>query len=222
MTEYFECSKESMEVLKSRDPKMAALIDSVGVIRRELDPDLFSSIVHQMIAQQISNAAQAAIWMRLQNLLGEVTPERILEVSEQDLKSCGMSLRKAGYIQSLARQIVQDTFHLDAVASKPDEEAVKTLCSLQGVGEWTAEMILLFCLQRPDVFSFRDAGIIRGLRMVYGLESIDRKLFEAYRERFSPYGSTACLYLWAAAAGQIEGLEDPAAKNKRKKMAEQQ
>ena len=87
-------------------------------------------------------------------------------------------------------------------------EAIRQLCTLKGVGVWTAEMILLFCLQRPDILSYDDLAILRGLRMVYHHRSIDRRLFEKYRRRFSPYGSVASLYLWAVAGGAIPEMKD--------------
>ena len=100
----------------------------------------------------------------------------------------------------------------------PDSEAIKRLVSLKGVGVWTAEMILLFCLQRPDIFSFDDLAIQRGLRMVYHHRKIDRKLFEKYRRRFSPYCSVASLYLWAVAGGRHSRYEGLCAEERRKAM----
>ncbi|MCD8332887.1 MAG: DNA-3-methyladenine glycosylase 2 family protein, partial [Clostridiales bacterium] len=87
-----------------------------------------------------------------------------------------------------------------------DEEAIAELTALSGVGGWTAEMILLFCMQRPDVFSYDDLAIRRGLQMVYHHRSISRQLFEKYRRRFSPYGSVASLYLWEVAGGAVPVL----------------
>lgn len=90
----------------------------------------------------------------------------------------------------------------------PDEEVIRVLSSLKGIGVWTAEMILLFCMQRPDVLSYDDLAIQRGLRMLYHHRKIDRRLFEKYRRRYSPYGSVASLYLWAIAGGAIPGMRD--------------
>ena len=98
---------------------------------------------------------------------------------------------------------------------KSDEEAIRELSSLKGIGVWTAEMILLFCMQRPDVLSCDDLAIQRGLRMVYHHRKIDRGLFEKYRRRFSPYGSVASLYLWAVSGGAIPELHDYAPKEKK-------
>lgn len=94
---------------------------------------------------------------------------------------------------------------------------IRELSGLKGVGVWTAEMILLFCMQRPDVFSYDDLAIQRGLRMVYHHRKIDRKLFEKYRRRFSPYCSVASLYLWAAAGGVVPGLKGLRARPKSRK-----
>ena len=96
-----------------------------------------------------------------------------------------------------------------------DEDAIKELSALKGIGVWTAEMILLFCMQRPNIFSYDDLAIQRGLRMVYHHRKIDRKLFEKYRRRFSPYCSVASLYLWAVAGGAIPEMKDYAPKKKK-------
>ncbi len=98
-----------------------------------------------------------------------------------------------------------------------DTEAIAALSSLSGVGVWTAEMILLFCLERPDILSFGDLAIQRGLRMVYRHREIPRERFERYRRRFSPHGSVASLYLWAVSGGALPDMTDPAEKNRSKK-----
>ena len=113
--------------------------------------------------------------------------------------------------------VVKDgTFDIDGIWKKSDEEAIKELSSLQGIGVWTAEMILLFCMQRPNVLSFGDLAIQRGMRMVYHHRKIDRKLFEKYRRRLSPYCSVASLYFWAVAGGSIPGMKDFAPKKQKR------
>ena len=128
-----------------------------------------------------------------------------------------MTFRKAEYITDFAVKIKNGEFDLDGIWHKSDKDATEELVSLKGIGVWTAEMILLFCMQRQNVFSFDDLAIQRGLRMVYHHRKIDRKLFEKYRRRFSPYCSVASLYLWAVAGGEIEGMKDYAPKKKRGK-----
>ncbi len=200
--------------LRRRDRRLGEVIERVGHIERAVDADLFSAVAHHIIGQQISMRAQATIWGRLQSALGTVDAETVATVDAEALRGMGMSLRKAGYILEFARRVQSGAFDPEAVRRMDDKQAVEALTALPGVGVWTAEMILLFCLQRMDVFSYGDLGIRRGLRMLYRHREIDRERFERYRRRFSPYGSVASLYLWAVSGGAIEGLTDPAAKER--------
>ena len=200
--------------LASRDPKLAEAIELIGPIEREVDPDLFSSVIHHIIGQQISTKAQATIWDRMNDALGNVTPQTVTAAGEDRLQSLGMTYRKAGYLVEFARRVEAGAFDLDAVAHMPDEDAIRSLDGLPGIGRWTAEMILLFCLERPNVLSWDDLAIQRGMRMLYHHRRITPQLFAKYRRRYSPYGSTASLYLWAIAGGAIPGMRDWAPKKK--------
>ena len=201
---YFLYGKTEVEYLKGKDKILGAVIDEIGHVDRETDTDLFSSVVHHIIGQQISTKAQATIWQRMKDSFGDVNAAAIAEASISELQSFGMTFRKAEYIQDFAKKVQDKEFDLQRIALMPDADAIKELASLKGI----AEMILLFCLQRPDIFSFDDLAIQRGLRMVYHHRKIDRKLFEKYRRRFSPYCSVASLYLWAVAGGAIPGMKD--------------
>lgn len=209
---YFEYGETEISYLRQKDKRFGEVIDRIGHINRTVDTDLFSSVVHHIIGQQISTKAQATIWQRMQNALGEVNAETIRVAGVQKLQSMGMTFRKTEYITDFAEKVHNATFNLDAVEHMSDADAIRELSALKGIGVWTAEMILLFCLQRPDVFSFDDLAIQRGLRMIYRHRKIDRKLFEKYRRRFSPYCSVASLYLWAVAGGAIRELNDCAQK----------
>ena len=213
---YFEYGENEITYLRNKDKKLAEVIDRIGMIEREVDTDLFSAVVHHIIGQQISTKAQATIWQRMKENLGEVNAETILSADISKLQSLGMTFRKAEYITDFAEKVYDGVFDLEAVAQMPDDAAIKELVSLKGIGVWTAEMILLFCLQRPDIFSYDDLAIQRGLRMVYHHRKIDRKLFEKYRRRFSPYCSVASLYLWAVAGGAIPGMRDYKPKTQKK------
>ena len=144
----------------------------------------------------------------MQDALGEVNAETILAAGVPKLQSLGMTFRKAEYITDFAEKVHTGAFDLDAVEHMSDEDAIRALSALKGIGVWTAEMILLFCMQRPDIFSYDDLAIQRGLRMVYHHRKIDRKLFEKYRRRFHPYCSVTSLYLWAVAGGAIPEMRD--------------
>ena len=213
----FEYGEQELSYLRRKDKRLCAVIDRIGHIERPVDGNLFSSVVHHIIGQLISTKAQATIWQRMQEALGEVTAETILAAGVPKLQSLGMTFRKAEYITDFAEKVHTGAFDLDAVEHMSDEEAIRALCALKGIGVWTAEMILLFCMQRPDVFSYDDLAIQRGLRMVYHHREIDRQLFQKYRRRFSPYCSVASLYLWAVAGGAIPEMKDYKPKNGGKK-----
>ena len=211
---YFAYGETECSYLRQKDKRLCAVIDRIGHIERAVDTDLFSSVVHHIIGQQISTKAQATIGCRCQDTLGEVNAEAILTAGVPKLQSLGMTFRKAEYITDFAEKVHTGVFSLDAVAHMDDEDAIRALSSLKGIGVWTAEMILLFCLQRPDIFSYDDLAIQRGLRMVYHHREIDRRLFEKYRRRFHPYCSVASLYLWAVAGGAIPEMKDYKPKSK--------
>ena len=212
---YFSYGEKEIEYLKSRDKVLGEIIGKVGHVYREVDTDLFSSVVHHIVGQQISTKAQATIWNRMKEKLGEVNVETVSEATAEELQSIGISFRKAEYIKDFARKVKSGEFDIDRIEGLSDDEVIGELVKLKGVGVWTAEMLLLFCLERPDVLSYDDLAIQRGLRMVYHHRKIDRKLFEKYRRRFSPYGSVASLYLWAAAGGAVPELKDYAPKKKK-------
>ncbi len=207
---YFPYSEEAIVYLSRNDPALGEAISHIGAIKRKVIPDLFEALVNAIIGQQISTKAQATIWERFKTSYGSVSPELILRESPLRLQQMGISMRKASYIRSAAEKIVSGDLNLTDISTLEDEAVISRLCSLNGVGRWTAEMLMIFSLQRPDILSFGDLGILRGLRMLHGLDAIDRAQFEYYRALYSPFGSTASLYLWAVSGGAIEGLRDPA------------
>ena len=204
---YFEYGENEITYLRNKDKKLSEVIDQIGMIEREVDTDLFSAVVHHIIGQQISTKAQATIWQRMKETLGEVNAVTILSADISKLQSLGMTFRKAEYITDFARKVHEGVFDLETVAQMSDEAAIKELASLKGIGVWTAEMILLFCLQRPDIFSYDDLAIQRGLRMVYHHRKIDRKLFEKYR-RIRRTGLKV-YYIWGkSGTGKTSGILD--------------
>ena len=126
------------------------------------------------------------MWERLRAALGEVSAQTVASLDAEALRGMGMSLRKGGYILDFARRVRTGAFDIEAVRRMDDQQAVAALTALKGVGVWTAEMILLFCLERMDVLSYGDLAIRRGLRMLYRHKTLDRERFERYRRRYSP------------------------------------
>ena len=211
MPQYFAYGTTETDYLCRKDKRLARVIERVGPIRREVRPDLFDALMHAIVGQQIATKAQQTVWNRLVQSLGEVTPATVDRMEAEALQRLGLSFRKVGYMKGAARKALLGELDVEALRHMDDASVCAALCQLEGVGVWTAEMLMLFSLQRPDVFSFGDLAIHRGLRMVYRHKVVDRQRFEVYRRRFSPYGSVASLYLWAVAGGALPELADPAA-----------
>ena len=216
MSGFFQYDETATDYLKRKDKRLGAVIDALGHIDRTVDTDLFAAVVHHIIGQQISTKAQETLWRRMQDGLGEVTAETLLAAGRDRIQSFGTTFKKADYILAFAQRVHDGTFDIAAVEQMTDEDAIAALVSLPGIGVWTAEMLLLFCLQRPDILSYGDLAILRGMRMVYHHRKIDKKKFEMYRRRLSPYGSVASLYFWAVAGGAIPGMKDYVPKKKGK------
>lgn len=205
---FFKYGEKEINYLKSRDKLLGAAIEEIGPIERETDSDLFSSVVHHIIGQQISTAAQRTIWERLKKLLLEVSADTVCGCSTEQMQSVGMTFKKAEYIKDFSEKIRSGEFDIEALHEKSDNEVISELSKLKGIGVWTAEMLMIFCMQRPDVLSYGDLAIHRGMRMLYHHRKVDKKLFEKYRRRYAPYGTVAGLYLWAIAGGAAEGMRD--------------
>ena len=202
---YFAYGKTETDYLTERDPVLGAAIARIGHIDREVIPNLCTALVNSIAGQQISGKALATVWARLCDRLGEITPGTILATGEDGLRACGMSGRKAGYMLAAAHAVQDGTINIHSLVDKSDDEIIKTLTALPGVGRWTAEMLLIFSLERPDVLAFDDFGIRKGLCRLYGLEELTRVQFEEYRARYAPYATVAGLYLWEIAAQKKDG-----------------
>ena len=214
VTQYFQYGETEIAYLKSKDKRLAGVIDKVGMVKRRVVPDLFAALVHSIVGQQISTKAHETVWQKMQNALGCITPETILDTAPEALQFLGISFRKVDYIREAAMKIFAGEFDIHALQDMSDAEVSQRLSGLKGIGVWSAEMLMLFSMQRPDILSFGDLAIQRGLRMIYHHRSIDRRLFDKYRRRFSPYNSVASLYIWAVAGGAVEGMRDYAPKHK--------
>ncbi len=193
----FEYGQKEIDYLKSKDKKLGAAIDRIGTIKRRITPDPFTALVSSVVGQQISSKAADTVWNRLNSLLGSITPENIAQAELSAIQGCGMSVRKAEYIKGVAEAAISGEVDFNTLHTLTDDEIIKKLSSLHGVGVWTAEMLLIFSLCRPNVVSYKDLAICRGMMNLYGLKELPKEKFERYRKRYSPYGSVASLYLWA-------------------------
>lgn len=195
-TKFFNYGTKEMNYLKEADELLGEVIDRFGKVEREIIPELFPALIYAVVGQQISVKAVHTIWNRMQERFREITPEDIWRASVDEIQGCGMSNRKAGYIKSIAETIYKGELNLNELYNLKDEEVIKKLCSLRGIGVWTAEMLLLNSMERLDIVSFGDMAIKRGMMKLYNLSELTKEQFDEYKSRYSPYGSVASIYLW--------------------------
>jgi DNA-3-methyladenine glycosylase II len=193
----FQYGQAEIDYLTSRDKKLGRAIGYIGMIERQVMPDLFKALVHSVVAQQISSKAATTVWERLCGRLLDITPCKVASAAVSDIQQCGLSMRKARYIKGIGEAASQGDLDLLELREMPDDGIIEKLSSLPGIGVWTAEMLLIFSLCRPDVVSWGDLAIRRGMMNLYGLKELSKKQFDRFRKRYSPCGSVASLYLWA-------------------------
>jgi DNA-3-methyladenine glycosylase II len=198
--------------LAATDPTMAALIERIGKIdlktrlkrRSEERPaDAYGALLRAIVGQQLSTKAARTIYGRILDLFDGSTPapEQLLEAEEADLRAAGLSGRKVEYIRDLASHVIEGELELDRLGELSDEEAIEEIVAVRGLGVWTAEMFLLFHLERPDVLSGGDLGIRKAVQIEYGLKEMPTpaKVLEI-GEPWRPHRSLASLYLWESLA----------------------
>jgi len=192
--------KKELDYLCKADPALAKVIKAVPPPDYEMIPDLFTALVRNIVGQQISGKALKTVWQRAKENWGDITPENLNCLSTEQLCAAGISRRKAEHIKAAAQAVTGGELDLAALPKMSDEEAIEALCRLKGIGRWTAEMLLMFSLGRCNVLSFGDYGIRAGLCRIHGLTEAEltKEKFEEYRRLYSPYGTVASLYLWAA------------------------
>lgn len=205
-------SAAARKQLAASDPTMGALMARVGEIdlatrlerRKEERPnDAYGALLRAIVGQQLSTKAARTIYGRVLDLFDGSTPspEQLLEADESDLRGAGLSGRKVEYIRDLASHVIAGELELDRLDQLPDEEVIEEIVAVRGLGVWTAEMFLIFHLERPDVLSGGDLGIRKAVQIEYGLEEMPppAKVLEI-GEPWRPHRSLASLYLWESLA----------------------
>jgi DNA-3-methyladenine glycosylase II len=186
--------------LSEVDPVMRVTIERVGPCTLEPDPHIFNALVDAIISQQISVRAADAIMARVRAALpeGKVTPEALLPFDFDRLRTLGLSTPKARYILNLVEQVCSGQLQLEVLSELDDEEIIRQLTAVKGIGRWTAEMCLIFTFGRTDVLPVDDLGFLEGVRVAYQLAARPSK--QEVRERgelWRPYRTFATWYMWS-------------------------
>lgn len=185
----------------SKDPLLKKAIEAVDLPEYKPETTVYGSLLRSIISQQLSVKAAATIYGRFVDLFDTKTPDPslILEKSVEDLRAVGLSKQKAGYMQNIATFAQQNDLEKIDWTTYTDEEIIKFLTQIKGVGIWTVQMILMFTLERPDVLPTADLGIQQAIQQLYSVEAKGKALISKMKEiaaSWSPYQTTACLYLW--------------------------
>ncbi|WP_405175902.1 DNA-3-methyladenine glycosylase 2 family protein [Paenibacillus sp. FSL H8-0261] len=196
ITKIFEYGQAEIDYLGSVDPVLGAAMARMGKVERVIIPDLFTALIYAIVGQLISVKAVRTIWTRMQAQFEEITPQQLAIHTADEIQGCGMTMKKAVCIHDISKLIADGEFKLEELYGLSDQEVIQRLMKLKGIGMWTAEMMLINCMERPDVVSWGDIAIRRGMMKLYGLDTLTKKQFEQYRLKYSPHGSVASIYLW--------------------------
>ena len=184
--------------LKKSDPIIAAIIEKVGPYHMTYDEPQFHSLAEAIVYQQLSGKAAATIFKRLTDLTGlPLTPEGVLWLSEQQMRDAGLSRQKLTYVRDLAEKTKAGKIEFSQLPALSDEEVIKKLTQVKGIGVWTAHMFLMFALRRLDVLPIGDLGIQAAIRKYYKKRRMPGPVeMERIAACWSPYRTVACWYLW--------------------------
>jgi DNA-3-methyladenine glycosylase II len=198
--------RKAVEALRGADPVMARLVDEHGAavrrdLRRERPGDAYGALLRSIVGQQLSTRAAQTIYGRMLELFGghAPSPRQLLAADPEQIRAAGLSRAKVAYLRDLAQHVEEGTLELDRLPELPDDEVSAQLTAIKGLGQWTADMFLMFQLRRPDVLPVGDQGIRRAVLVQYRLRKLpDPKRLERIARPWRPYRTLACLYLWSS------------------------
>ena len=191
--------EEELAYLSKRDRKLGKFIDKAGFVERECFDDLFSGLCYSIINQQLSMKAADRLFEKIGEKVGEIVPENIPDAEQ--LFVCGLSHAKSDCIALCAEKFRSGELSSEVLSEMSDANIIKTLTDIRGIGAWTAEMVMIFCLDRKDVLSLSDYGIRKGLSILHGIDMRDKAAMRKFTKLYSPYGTTASVYLWEISKG---------------------
>lgn len=188
---------EGLAALAASDPRLLPVIERAGPVPLRRSEPGFRGLANIIVAQQISKAAAASIWARFETGLGTVSQDSVLAATEADLRDCGLSRPKIRTLRAIAAAC-REGFDLDRLATLPAEDAIRTMTTLHGVGPWTAEVYLLFCLGHADIFPAGDLALIVAVGDALGhAERPDEKAVREIASAWSPWRGVAARLFWS-------------------------
>ncbi len=188
--------------LMQKDPKLIPLFQRKKQIDVTLSDDYFLSLVHTIIAQQLSSKVASVISRRLTDHFNErITPDHIANADDQELRALGLSHQKIKYLKSLAECLITRKVHFDDIQQMSDQEVIDMLVQIKGIGIWTAQMFLIFSLGREDVFSVLDLGLRNVVKDLYQNPALTNQEIDKISQTWAPYRTVVSHFLWHAYDG---------------------
>jgi DNA-3-methyladenine glycosylase II len=190
--------RKAVNHLKKSDPILRAIIERVGPCRMEFGAPEFSALAESIVYQQLNGTAAATIFSRFAALAGEpLTPERILKLSDEQLRSVGLSKQKSAYLKDLSAKAAAGVLDFARLPELSDDDVIEHLTQVKGIGVWTAHMFLMFSLRRPNVLPTGDYGVQVAIKKHYKKRKLPKpKDMEKIARAWEPYRSVACWYMW--------------------------
>jgi DNA-3-methyladenine glycosylase II len=188
---------EARQHLMEKDRVMNRLIPRFGDACLRLRGDAFATLARSIVGQQISVKAAKTVWERFAKLPEALAPSHVLRLKVDDMRAAGLSARKVEYLVDLALHFDSERVHVDAWADMDDEAIITELIEIRGIGRWTAEMFLIFHLQRPNVLPLDDVGLMKGIsRNYFSGEGVSRSDVREVAAAWAPYRTVATWYIW--------------------------
>lgn len=196
-----DLNRPEIQYLCNRDKRLSKVIQTIGPIQYTIrsSEDSYRFLIHEVIEQMLSIKAGNAIYKRLDNLCdGDITPEAIASLSDEQIRSIGTSNTKVSFIRSITNAVISGELNFTSFETMNDEQVSKTLMSIRGIGTWTAKMYLLFVLNREDILPFEDVAFLQAYQWLY--KTSDRSSNSVIKKckKWSPYSSYAARYLYRA------------------------
>jgi DNA-3-methyladenine glycosylase II len=193
-----ELGKARKHIIKN-DPILGKVILRIPPFEKDMDKNYFLDLAESIVSQQLSVKAADTIWGRFKRLFPEkgITPEKVVAIDKEKMRECGISYQKIAYIKDLAQKTIESGIVFEQFDIMADEEIITELVKVKGIGRWTAEMFLMFSMERPDIFSYGDLGLRRAIQKLYALDKEPtQNEAEKIAAKWKPYRTLASRYLW--------------------------
>ncbi len=187
-------SQSVIDQLITLDPLFLSIVDQYGPAPNWRRPEGFTSLLHIILEQQVSLESAQAAFDRLQARLGQIEPEAVLQLSDEELRACYFSRQKTRYARALAQALVEGQLDLKVLSKLEEAQVREQLCAIKGIGQWTADVYLIFCLDYPDIFPAGDIAAVNSVKELTGLK--DKEAVVERSQQWRPYRTAATKLLW--------------------------